>query len=246
VGEDVRGGTGSHGSCDGAGRRSPRAAAASRVQTAEARFGQTRTGDPVAVPVNPVSPSGRRGFLYRWRWPLALAAVTVTALVIPWLAASGPRAVVYQTTDFAGLPTMSGPPAGAQSCASIRHVDGSARLVDEACGSPASTFRVIGRVADAAQCVRDADLTYSWSAGAKSGTACLDYDWAADQCLHIGSNAVSKVNCADHGAVRPQMAIIGAVDVSYCLEGGIAHRVRHFTVCTLAGDKDCKGRTHGI
>jgi hypothetical protein len=37
--------------------------------------------------------------------------------------------------------------------------------VDEACGSRASTFHVIGRVADASQCVHDADLSYSWSTG---------------------------------------------------------------------------------
>lgn len=64
-------------------------------------------------------------------------------------------------------------------------------LVDEPCGSIASTFRVIARVGNVSQCVRDADLTY-------------------------------------------------------CREGGIPHSVRHFTVCTLAGDKNCKGRTHGI
>jgi hypothetical protein len=193
-----------------------------------------------------MSPSERRGFWYRWRWPIAFAAVTVTALVIPWLAVSGPRAVVYPTTDFARLPTMSSPPAAAQSCVAMRQLAGALKLVDETCGSPASTFRVIGRVADASQCVHDADLTYSWSSGANSGTVCLDYDWTADQCLRIGSDAVSKVNCANRGAVRPERAVIGAVDVSYCREGGIAHPVRRFTVCTLAGDKNCKGRTRGI
>ena len=86
--------------------------------------------------------------------------------------------------------------------------------------------------------MHDADLTYAWSSGSKSGVACLDSDWAADQCLQITKESVSKVNCADRGAVRTQMAIIGAVDVSYCREGGIAHRVRHFTVCTLAGNQE--------
>ena len=193
-----------------------------------------------------MNPSGRRGVVHRWRWPIALAAVTVTGLVIPWLAPSGPPAVVYPTTDFAALPTMSSTPAAAQSCVSIRRLGSALKLADEACGSPASTFRVVGRVSDAAQCVRDADLTYSWSEGAKSGTVCLDYDWAADQCLQISHDAVSKVGCTDRGAVRPELAVIGAVDVSYCREGGIAHAVRHFTVCTLAGDKNCKGRTRGI
>jgi hypothetical protein len=189
------------------------------------------------------------GFLYRWRWPMAFAAVAVTALVLPWFAARGPQAVVYSTTDFARLPLSaetSATPAVPESCMSIQHVNGSPKLVDEVCGSPASTFRVIGRVGDASQCVRDADLTYSSSSGPTSGAVCLDYDWAAGQCLQITTNAVSKVDCAKRGAVQPEMAVIGAVDVSYCREGGIAHSVRHFTVCTLAGDKDCKGRTRGI
>ncbi len=106
----------------------------------------------------------------------------------------------------------------------------------------ASTFRVIARVGNVSQCVRDADLTYSSS----SGAVCLDYDWAPNQCLQITDAAVSKVNCADRGAVLPDVAIIGDADLTYCREGGIAHSVRHFTVCTLAGDKNCKGRTHGI
>jgi hypothetical protein len=194
-----------------------------------------------------MSPSARRGFFSRWRWPIALAAVTIAALVFAVMGPGGPQVVVYPTTDFARLPvsattlTLAAP----ASCVSISHVNGSLKLVDEACGSPASTFRVIARVADVSQCVHDADLTYSWSSGPKSGAVCLDYDWVADQCLQITGESVSRVNCADRGAVRPQLAIIGAVDVSYCREGGIAHRVRHFTVCTLAGDKNCKGRTHG-
>ncbi|OBH22006.1 hypothetical protein A9X04_00575 [Mycobacterium sp. E3247] len=91
------------------------------------------------------------------------------------------------------------------------------------------------------QCVPDADLTYSSSGGA----VCLDYDWAANQCLRLTEDSVAKVPCADRAAIRPDMAVIGAVDVSYCREGGIAHSVRHFTICTLAGNKDCKGRTIG-
>jgi hypothetical protein len=176
-----------------------------------------------------------------------MAATTAGALAVALWGPGRPDVVVYPTSDFARLPVnvASLTPAAPTSCASLRPVSGAMQLVDEACGSPASTFRVIGRVAEEAQCVHDADLTYAWSSGSKSGVACLDYDWAADQCLQITKELVSKVNCADRGAVRPQMAIIGAVDVSYCREGGIAHRVRHFTVCTLAGDKNCKDKKRG-
>ena len=70
------------------------------------------------------------------------------------------------------------------------------------------------------------------------------YDWAVDQCLQITSHAVMKVDCRERGAVRPEMAIIGAVDVTYCRESGITHRVRQFTICTLAGNEP-NGRTSG-
>jgi hypothetical protein len=194
-----------------------------------------------------MSPSGRYGVVFRWRWPLALAAVSVTAVAFAMLAVTRPQTVVYPTTDFARLPLTAATltPAGPSSCVSLGIVDGSPTPVGQPCGSPASTFRVIGRVSDVSQCVHDADLTYSWSSGPTSGAICLDYDWVAGQCLHIASDTVHKVDCTRHGAVQPEMAIIGAVDVSYCREGGIAHRVRHFTVCTLAGDQDCKGRTRG-
>jgi hypothetical protein len=199
--------------------------------------------------VGHVTPAEHRGFFYRWRWPLVLAAVTVTAIVFAGLGGLRPQVVVYPTTDFARLPTnaaTSATPVAPISCVSVRRVNGSPKLVGEACGSPASTFRVIGRVGNVSQCVHDADLTYSWSSGPKSGAVCLDYDWAAGQCLQITSNAVSKVDCTKRGAVQPEMAIIGAVDVTYCREGGIAHAIRRFTVCTLAGNKNCKGRAHGI
>ena len=179
-----------------------------------------------------------------WRWVIVIATALVAAVTFTLLVRGRPQVLLYPTTDFVGLPISAGSsaPAKAPPCVSLRGVIGP---VDEPCGTPASTFRVIGRVAQASQCVPDADLTYSWTAAQSSGTMCLDYDWVADQCLHISDNAVSKVDCTDRAAVRPQLAIIGAVDVSYCLGGGIAHRVRHFTVCTLAGNKDCNGRTRG-
>lgn len=191
-----------------------------------------------------MSPSDRRRGLRRWRWPIALVAVTTAVVLIGWLGPGGPQMLVYPTTDFGRLPVnAANPVSGApSSCASLRQVNGPPQLVDATCGTPASTYRVIGRVAAESQCVRDADLTLSWSAGGKSGATCLDYDWVAGQCLLIAGQSVNKVECTRRGAIQPQMAIIGAVDVSYCKEGGIAHRVRHFTVCTLAGDKDCKGK----
>ena len=177
----------------------------------------------------------------RWLWLIAFVSMAATALALTWFPTFGSQVVLYSTTDYARLPTTSAVPQNPQSCASIQRENETPKLVDQACGTPASTYRVLARVSDEAQCVHDADLTYSSSAG----VVCLDYDWAANQCLQITNDSVSKVGCAEPGAVRPDMAVIGAVDVSYCREGGIAHSVRHFTICTLAGNKDCKGRTNG-
>lgn len=181
----------------------------------------------------------------RLRWLVTLAAATVAALVLGTLALSQPQVVIYTTTDFARLPISAITPATAAppaSCVSIQRVNGLPELANERCGTPASVFRVIGRVGHVSQCAADADLTYHSPAGA----VCLDYDWAANQCLEITSSAVAKVDCTKPGAVQPEVAIIGAVDVTYCREGGIAHPARHFTVCTLAGDKDCQGKKRAI
>jgi hypothetical protein len=194
-----------------------------------------------------VIPAQKRGVFYRRRWVIAAAVIAAAiAVAIPSFFQS--RAIVYPTTDFSRLPGNPGTPgslAVPMSCVSIQRVGGTPTLVDQACGSPASTFRVIGRVASSSQCVRDADITYTWSKGRESGVVCLDYDWAAGQCLQITSNAVSKVDCQKRGALRPEMAIIGAVDVTYCQDRGFVHRVRQFTICTLAGNGASRGRTSG-
>lgn len=191
-----------------------------------------------------VSRFERRGFVYRYRWPLVAVAVLIGAFAVPFAGASGPEVVIYPTRDFTQLPvgaTASTNPMRRPSCVSIQRTEGSPKLLDRTCGSPDSTFRIIDRVSDVSKCLRDADQTYTWRSGSNFGAICLDYDWAANQCLNITNTSVSKVGCGQPGAVLPEMAIIGAVDVSYCREGGIAHSLRHFTVCTLAG-KNCKGK----
>jgi len=191
-----------------------------------------------------VSPFERHGFIYRYRWPFVAVLIVTAALVIPFAGARGPQVVIYPTRDFAQLPVSANAaidPTRPLACVSIAHGGGLPKLVDRVCGSPDSTFRIIDRVSDVSKCVRDADQTYTWRSGSNSGAVCLDYDWAENQCLHISKTLVSKVGCTQPGAVLPEMAIIGAVDVSYCREGGIAHAVRHFTVCVLAG-KNCKDK----
>lgn len=182
----------------------------------------------------------------RWGWPITLGVLMFTALVCAVTPVFHSPVVVYPTTDFARLPTSPTGPATdhALACASIRRGPRGPELAEQMCGSPASALRVLARVGDKTQCVGDADLSFTQSAGAGAGAVCLDYDWVAGQCLHITDDDVSKVSCAQPRAVQPEIAVIGAVDVSYCRESGIAHSIRHFTVCTLAGDKDCKRKTH--
>lgn len=195
-------------------------------------------------PVGSTGSTASRTLFRRLGWPAALSVLAIAAIAVAVLAVTRPQTVVYTTTDLTALPVSVNPLPAQQSpsCVSLGDSDGATKLIDQQCGSSASTFRVIGRVSDVTQCVRDADLTYRWASGPTSGAVCLDYDWAAGQCLRIGRESVHKVDCAQRGAVKPDMAVIGAVDVSYCREGGIAHRVRHFTICTQAGDKDCKGK----
>ncbi len=195
--------------------------------------------------VGQVIADGDRSFLSRWRWPVALGAMALTALAFVVLGA-----LEAWKSWFIPRPTLSACPS-AQPHSAPRLPKFHVRRYARSTALPSSSMKPAalqrarsgyrGWAGDASQAVRDADLTYKSS----SGAVCLDYDWAANQCLHITKGAVSKVDCLHRGAVLPDFAIIGAVDVTYCREGGIAHSVRHFTVCTLAGDKNRKGRTRG-
>lgn len=173
------------------------------------------------------------------RWLVLLVVLTVLPLGCAVLGTRGPAVAVYASADFTHLP------AATDGCASIHQVGDSKELVEQACGSSASTFRVIGRVGESSQCVGDADLIYTWSSQMLSGAVCLDYDWTPGQCMLITPDTAAKSDCADSASVRPDGAIIGAVDVSYCRSGGIPHPVRHFAICTIPGNEPADRRTNG-
>ncbi len=131
------------------------------------------------------------------RWLVLLVVLTVLALGCAVLGTRGPAVAVYASADFTHLP------AATDGCASIHQVGDSKELVEQACGSSASTFRVIGRVGESSQCVGDADLIYTWSSQMLSGAVCLDYDWTPGQCMLITPDTAAKSDCADSASVRP-------------------------------------------
>jgi hypothetical protein len=84
----------------------------------------------------------------------------------------------------------------------------------------------------ASECVDDVDVRYSMVANGNAMTLCLDYDWAAGQCITITAQYAAKSECTTKpGNVRPQIVVSGAVDSSYCESGGVVHPVRKFTMC---------------
>lgn len=179
-----------------------------------------------------------------WGWPITLIALVCVAVLYAATPALHRKVVFYPTTNFSQLPTGNSAANPHRSCVSLRRGTRGPELSEQTCGSPASALRVIARVTRTADCVGDADLSITQAEGSGSSALCMDYDWSPGQCLRITDNDVAKVNCARPGAIQPDIAIIGAVDVSYCRESGIAHPIRHFTVCTITGDKDCPRNRH--
>lgn len=163
-----------------------------------------------------------------------LVLLFVAAGVMAWADDPESPVVVYASTDFTQLPAGrdDGNSTGQAQCVSVDTTVEPPVVNEQTCGSSQSTFRVIDRVGHDSDCVSDADVIYSWASGAVLGALCLDYDWGNGQCLRITEHTAAKALCSESDVVRPQFAVIGAVDVSYCPSGGIAHPVRRYTICT--------------
>ncbi|TDZ93524.1 hypothetical protein [Mycobacteroides salmoniphilum] len=119
-----------------------------------------------------------------------------------------------------------------RDCVNLDQELGKTRLNKVQCGDT-SAFRVIQVVSIKEQCVDDADLTYS--SVTKRYVACLDYDWSADRCLMVKQGRpVRKVDCATPDSERVEAIVISTDNTLNCSQGGFAHPVRRFTVCTEA------------
>ncbi|GAA1093497.1 hypothetical protein GCM10009648_35880 [Tsukamurella spumae] len=101
-----------------------------------------------------------------------------------------------------------------------------------ACGD-VSPYRVNAVVGVGRSCpTSDSDLEFK----ANGYTACLDYDWDAVNCMVISGPAVVKLPCSSQVTSGRKLVadalVTESTDVQLCLEDGIVHADRRFTVCT--------------
>lgn len=106
------------------------------------------------------------------------------------------------------------------------------------CGSAESSYKVVDRVADSADCLEDVDSYFSMSSGDTTTTVCMDVDWVVGECMAIDpDNAVDpvRVGCYDSDVDNKQRAseiLTGVVDADECRSGiGYVYETRKFTIC---------------
>ncbi|MDM2642440.1 hypothetical protein PP633_06235 [Mycobacteroides abscessus] len=102
------------------------------------------------------------------------------------------------------------------------------------CDAPDATHKIVQRVIEPKDCVRDVDRRYYRNTAAGEWTACLDLNWTSTRCLSIGDDATRAVACDDTAAVdrfRPTRVVLGARTADMC-PVGYQHPVRMFTICT--------------
>ncbi|SKL83779.1 Putative liporotein LppU [Mycobacteroides abscessus subsp. massiliense] len=102
------------------------------------------------------------------------------------------------------------------------------------CESPDATHRIVQRVIEPKECVRDVDRRYYRNTAAGEWTACLDLNWTSSNCLSITDEATRAVACDDTSApqrYRPTRVVLGARNADMC-PVGYQHPARMFTICT--------------
>ncbi len=131
-----------------------------------------------------------------------------------------------------GVPGAQSAPVGA--CVSLvgPQTNPSLKVVD--CGSPENGYRVIQRVSTPDQCVQDADQRFYTNPEEGQWTACLDYAWSGKDCLSIGDMTAVRTACDGTAPHRemPVRLVVNTTTTADCPDGGFAHPVRRFTVCT--------------
>lgn len=112
--------------------------------------------------------------------------------------------------------------------------------VKATCGSPDSTFKVIGTGSSSEDCPMDVDSYYSTHStfSDTSTTVCMDVDWVVGQCMSVdpdNGRDPLRVDCADTAQPHRQRAteiLTGVANVDQCRSGiGYAYDQREFTVC---------------
>ncbi|ORA22891.1 hypothetical protein BST18_23780 [Mycobacteroides abscessus subsp. bolletii] len=102
------------------------------------------------------------------------------------------------------------------------------------CDGPDATHKIVQRVIEPKDCVRDVDRRYYRNTAAGEWTACLDLNWTNARCLSISDDETRAVACDDTAAVdrfRPTRVVLGARSADMC-PVGYPHPIRMFTICT--------------
>lgn len=146
-------------------------------------------------------------------------------------------------TNFARIPGQFPDPAtttaaGAEdapvgACVKISGKRHDAAMKLTKCESPDATHRIVQRVVEPKECVRDVDRRYYRNTAAGEWTACLDLYWANSGCLSITDEATRAVPCDDTAAPRRFRAtklVLGVTNGDMCT--GYPHPTRRFTICT--------------
>lgn len=104
------------------------------------------------------------------------------------------------------------------------------------CGAPDDSYIVIQQVHNKDQCVADADYKFwSTTADGHEYAVCMDYHWIRDTCLSITKRDSHRVSCNDAsqpGREKPVRLVTDTTSLDRCPDGGFAHPVRKFSVCT--------------
>ncbi|PVB03632.1 hypothetical protein DDJ51_12925 [Mycobacteroides abscessus] len=123
--------------------------------------------------------------------------------------------------------------APVRACVKITGKRNDAAMVLTKCDSGDATHRIVQRVVEPKDCVRDVDRRYYRNTAAGEWTACLDLYWTSSNCLSITNEATRAVACDDATAPRRFRAtklVLNTTKGDMCT--GYAHPVRQFTICT--------------
>ncbi|MGL4306154.1 MAG: LppU/SCO3897 family protein [Mycobacteriaceae bacterium] len=135
-------------------------------------------------------------------------------------------------TDLQPDVRASAPEIG--SCASVTGPLTSIVFTRLPCDDAEASHRVVQVVRDPSSCVADVDQKYYTNTSSGEWSACLDYNWTTSRCIDRTGDNAATINCdestKDH--YRPTKVIVGDGTGSKCQDGGFAHKVRKFSICT--------------
>ena len=124
-------------------------------------------------------------------------------------------------------------PVGA--CAQLGGTTAHSTLSVVPCDSERSNVKIIQQVSHPRECVRDADQSYYHNGPDGQWTACLDYAWQTSRCLAISPGKIINVACGDPAIPNKEKPVRVFRNVNHthdCAQGGFAHPVRLYTICT--------------